>query len=1563
MKPLRRSTRRLLILTAVGLVSVTSLNFLTDRFQHLPGLPDSSRRDSEEVQHFERRPRLEADGWDSAFHTQAELQEQQQQQRQFDEYTAKGNQQQKSPKVLQAASSLGQQADRNKYHVVVSSDARVYNEWQSRIAYLWYKKVKAQFPGNSMGGFTRLLHSGKPDRLMDELPTAVVNDLSDDVTHGYPVLARPSAFLQFVEQYLPSLPEDYILMCEPDHIFVRPPPLWASPTKPAAYPFTYIVPTDHRELLNRFNKRGVRIEDMAQIGNSPVMMHREQLREVVPLWSQLAMDLHNDGEANVTLGWILDMYAFSLASSQVAAGPIEFALHFDLMLQPPFEDKFNMPAAGGRPGCIIHYTYSQDFDEAGKFMWGKVLIFRYLLMQPCFTPLSYTYAPSQDTCAYLSVEGGVLAGTLADFSSPLHHHLPAALTQVNALCSISSATPITYEFNSSRLGNSGVSHHATQQGPIISFPYVPASSCPSGAESTFRTCNGAPYVTDAGAGLTGAQGALSVWFKWTTSGSLPSQAPLLAFIGPTAGQGGLRIYLGHSFPSAANDAITIVADTATNHYVYQYCGSSNVYQDGLWHQLALSCDGTSPGYALHVDTRSLPLTAVSASASALWFSSFGGAASVVLGGDIDKASGQQRYGGGFSVWSLKVYSQPVGACETGLAEYEGVRQAILQTDPTGFGSNFNSQSDAWWLYDPPSRAISVVRGTLLSATPQRYQAFSTITKPSGEQLTDAEACQDASQATYSRPAQCSSYGSMGPTFTCMLTATPPAPPSPPPPPPAPQTAFYGASTPSAIAQQEAAAKTVAATTVAASVTSSLVTSAVTTQVSTQMGIIGLGQQATTALGSSAMQVGIQPLIDSLQVFALQGHMPVTLSPTYATLASAVGWINFDINFGLGSKPEQHVRRMLAEQVDTHARGRSLQSLDAKTLQTQAETLSKAWNSQVWASAGARLFAIFLIGIIVVAVHALIYQLWRSVRFLNKRPLPQALVFPRIELMYLLATYIGMSEALGMLLGTGQVKGVVVGAIVLAYLALVTALLYLVLRKLIWRQKNFGLEYKIHDAAEGREERSCLGNCLYRCVHGEWDQEVGLDKTEPGRSQQYLASGFSLIHIARLLRRDQMSTVANNMVVPIDAFAFKTSQKAVPRLASSLKAGGTIAAGAAAPAGAACNALQFSRSAHWQALISGAERDSEACAEQLWPAGPVAEAMEKGGHVAWSDATKAGGSGAEGSNLLQPQGEGGEQADPELAATRIETMERFGGLFDAYRGTSFAAGCFLAMQMALKLLLSLVIGLGYGSRSQPGSAGGWGVCLSTLGLQFVYSCVLTWLRPQTDRIKWCTESLAAWLNTWAALCTVILQIDTFRVVQDLMLLAHLISLTFQVCSVWVLTAIQAAFAFAANSQAKAIIETLPDEVKARLQGMAWPSAETVWEAVRSVAEKAKPSSALSAVQLVGAVAPTAVAALAPSVNETEKERKKRLAKEEKAKKKAMNVVRATRPHELPDSLKNSPYRTPVSSSEPSMTTPKRSRPKQGSSMELGNRLMHLAQEREVEEEASKHNSSVKPFATE
>jgi len=77
---------------------------------------------------------------------------------------------------------------RRPYHVVMTAASGLYQEWQSRIAYYHYQKMKRLNPCSDIGGFTRLFNTpnAQPDSLMDEIPTVLVKQLG----HGTRVRPR-----------------------------------------------------------------------------------------------------------------------------------------------------------------------------------------------------------------------------------------------------------------------------------------------------------------------------------------------------------------------------------------------------------------------------------------------------------------------------------------------------------------------------------------------------------------------------------------------------------------------------------------------------------------------------------------------------------------------------------------------------------------------------------------------------------------------------------------------------------------------------------------------------------------------------------------------------------------------------------------------------------------------------------------------------------------------------------------------------------------------------------------------------------------------------------------------------------------------------------------------------------------------------------------------------------------------------------------------------------------------------------------------------------------------------
>ena len=266
----------------------------------------------------------------------------------------------------------------DKYHIVVTSGGGVYSNWETEICYYWYLKVKDQ-PGSSMGGFTRLLHAKEDDYLSKKIRTIRVDPLGHPGVGSFPPLARPLALKMLMDMDDNGITEDYILMGEPDHIFLEPVPNWATPTKPASFPFFYINFEEQPDLVRKWNKRRVPVNMLPPIGNSPTIIHKDQLKEILKVWPDLTLEMFNHNPTREAWGWVLEMYAFAFSSALVDSGLVEFNLRPDLMLQPPW-DKTDMvdrctplevKICPERKAKILHYTYGFDFDKTGEYTPGK----------------------------------------------------------------------------------------------------------------------------------------------------------------------------------------------------------------------------------------------------------------------------------------------------------------------------------------------------------------------------------------------------------------------------------------------------------------------------------------------------------------------------------------------------------------------------------------------------------------------------------------------------------------------------------------------------------------------------------------------------------------------------------------------------------------------------------------------------------------------------------------------------------------------------------------------------------------------------------------------------------------------------------------------------------------------------------------------------------------------------------------------------------------------------------------------------------------------------------------
>eukprot|EP00891_Asterochloris_glomerata_P002540 jgi/Astpho2/2540/e_gw1.00048.41.1_t len=251
------------------------------------------------------------------------------------------------------------------YHVVITAQGSA-THWQARVGYYWYLKVRKQCREAGpcdMGGFTRILHSGQADELMDEIPTFVCDPVPSD-NKGYVVLNRPYSFVQWLAKA--QITENYVLMGEPDHLWLKPMPNLMKGLHPAAFPFFYIEPArkDYRAITERFTGALTRkqAESIPPIGNAPTLLSLKQLSIVTPVWFNTSMDIFNDAEAHKEWGWVQEMYGFAISCYKVGLPPV--GLELNMMSQPPWDTELE-------PYYMLHYTYGMDYRLTGEHMPGE----------------------------------------------------------------------------------------------------------------------------------------------------------------------------------------------------------------------------------------------------------------------------------------------------------------------------------------------------------------------------------------------------------------------------------------------------------------------------------------------------------------------------------------------------------------------------------------------------------------------------------------------------------------------------------------------------------------------------------------------------------------------------------------------------------------------------------------------------------------------------------------------------------------------------------------------------------------------------------------------------------------------------------------------------------------------------------------------------------------------------------------------------------------------------------------------------------------------------------------
>lgn len=144
-----------------------------------------------------------------------------------------------------------------------------------------------------------------------------------------------------------------------DHILLKPVELGAvAKGHPLAFMFSYVNFVEHEQALApHLETAGCSAKDAARTGNSPSLMHRDDLARLAPGWRDFSLALHEDPAVRAAVGWVGEMYGFSLAA---CSARMWITLQTqELMLHPPFDTKLG-------EASIIHYTYGTELFANGS---------------------------------------------------------------------------------------------------------------------------------------------------------------------------------------------------------------------------------------------------------------------------------------------------------------------------------------------------------------------------------------------------------------------------------------------------------------------------------------------------------------------------------------------------------------------------------------------------------------------------------------------------------------------------------------------------------------------------------------------------------------------------------------------------------------------------------------------------------------------------------------------------------------------------------------------------------------------------------------------------------------------------------------------------------------------------------------------------------------------------------------------------------------------------------------------------------------------------------------------
>jgi hypothetical protein len=238
----------------------------------------------------------------------------------------------------------------SEVHTVFSVDGSLYQRWQADL--LAYSHRKAGQPGP----LTRLLSSDRPPTPFAGRTFHTKSYFPHPATgDSYPPYNRIMALRAWLSERPPA--EEVILLVEPDCVFLGSlTGKLVSRGYPMSHPIGYMDPLTQAELVQKHCSRPELVD---AAGIPTLLIHRDDLMDVVPLWIEKTEHIRNDPKSLELIegGWIADMWGYTCAAA-------ELGLRHKMreLARVQGEDQADLP--------IVHYCYASSCAQYG-WHWDK----------------------------------------------------------------------------------------------------------------------------------------------------------------------------------------------------------------------------------------------------------------------------------------------------------------------------------------------------------------------------------------------------------------------------------------------------------------------------------------------------------------------------------------------------------------------------------------------------------------------------------------------------------------------------------------------------------------------------------------------------------------------------------------------------------------------------------------------------------------------------------------------------------------------------------------------------------------------------------------------------------------------------------------------------------------------------------------------------------------------------------------------------------------------------------------------------------------------------------------